>query len=69
MNERDEFAVKAAIKAMEDSAQREIVKQAVKELLAEYAKSFGWWSLRYIGVALIGALVLFILYANGWAKS
>lgn len=69
MNERDEQAVKAAIKAMEASEQREIVKQAVKELLAEYAKAFGWWSLRYLSVALIGAVILFILYANGWTKS
>lgn len=69
MNERDENAVKAAIKALEEGEQRALVKAAIKELLAEYVAKFGWWSSRTLGLLAIGALVLFILRVQGWVQS
>lgn len=69
MNERDESAVKEAVKAMAQSEQRAIVKAAIKELLSEYVAQFGWWSSRTLALLAIAALVLFILKVNGWAQS
>lgn len=45
---------------------KEVVKLAIKEWLDEQALLFGKMSLRWIGLALIGALVFFILTAQGW---
>ena len=64
MNERDEAAIKAAMKAMSHREQMDVVKAAVKELLADYAKAFGWWSLRCIAVAFVGAVFIFIVWTR-----
>lgn len=43
-------------------------KQAVKELMREQITEFGWWSLKTGGVAVVGAVILFVLWANGYGK-
>lgn len=68
MNERDETAIKAAIKDMDSRFLREIVKDAVKELVGDYVRLFGWWSLRTLSVAAVGAMIVAILWAAGYAK-
>lgn len=45
-----------------------IVKSAIKEWLDEQALKFGKWSLRWLALAALGALVYFILLAQGWHK-
>ncbi len=39
-------------------------KDAVKELLHESIAEFGWWSLKTIGTALLGATIMFIIYVE-----
>lgn len=68
MNERDEAAIKAAVKEMDSRLLREVIKDAVKELIAEYVRLFGWWSLRTLTVAAVGGLIMLALYAAGYAK-
>ena len=51
---------------MNDEKQKEIYKQAWKELINEVVQEFGWWSLKFIAVLLIGALIYFILTNQGW---
>ncbi len=68
MNERDETAIKAAIKDIDSRFLREIVKDAVKELVADYVRAFGWWSLRTISVAAVGGIIVLILWAAGYGK-
>lgn len=68
MNERDEKAIKAAIKDMDSRFLREVVKDAVKELVSDYVRLFGWWSLRTLSVAAVGAVIVGILWAAGYAK-
>ncbi len=68
MNERDEAAIKAAVKEMDSRLLREVIKDAVKELIDEYVRLFGWWSLRTLTVAAVGVLIMLALYAAGYAK-
>jgi hypothetical protein len=68
MNERDEAALKAAVKEMDSRLLREIVKDAVKELVGDYVRLFGWWSLRTMSVAAVGGIIVLILWAAGYAK-
>lgn len=68
MNERDEYATKQAIKAMADAQQRQLIKDAIKELLGEYVNTFGWWSTRTLALLVLGAAIMFVLQVNGWSK-
>lgn len=68
MHERDEHAIKEAVKAMTEAEQRKIVKEAIKELMGEYIRTFGWWSTRTLSLLVLGALILFILQVNGWTR-
>lgn len=45
-----------------------VVKEAIKEWLDAQAMVLGRWSLRFIGMAALGALTYFILTTNGWHK-
>lgn len=45
---------------------REGAKEGVKELTREYVQQFGYFSLKVLGVAGIGALITFILTMEGW---
>ncbi|MBN50001.1 MAG: hypothetical protein CMN85_10700 [Spongiibacteraceae bacterium] len=47
---------------------REGAKEGVKELMGDYVREFGWFSLRVLGVASIGAVITFILMMDGWKK-
>lgn len=42
------------------------VKAAIKEWLDEQALKFGKWTLRWIALAALGALLYFILTMQGW---
>ena len=44
-----------------------VVKAAIKEWLDEQTLKFGKWSLRWLGMATLGALVYFILIMKGWS--
>lgn len=44
-----------------------VVKVAIKEWLDEQTLKFGRWSLRWIAMAALGALLWFILTAQGWS--
>lgn len=66
MRERDGSVMKTVLREMDPHELRAIVKEAVSDLLGDYAKRFGWWSLRTIGVAGVGAVIVFILWANGY---
>ena len=44
-----------------------VVKAAIKEWLDEQTLKFGKWSLRWLALAALGALVYFILLAQGWS--
>lgn len=68
MRERDEAAIKQAIKNMDRAEMREVVKEAFRELVGDYVRAFGWWSMRTLAVAAIGAAIVGILYAAGYAK-
>lgn len=68
MNERDETTIKAAVRDMDAKVLREVVKDAFKELLADYVRQFGWWSLRTLSLAAIGAAIVGILWAAGYGK-
>jgi hypothetical protein len=48
---------------------KDAMKEAMKEWLDEKIMSFGKWSLRAIGAAIIVALVYFILTVNGWSHT
>lgn len=69
MNERDEAAVKEAIKEMDSRLLRDIVKDAVKELVGDYVRLFGWWSMRTLSVAAAGGVLVLILWAAGYVKA
>lgn len=45
---------------------KEAYKEAQKEWMDAKLQEVGKWSLRTIAVFAIGALVFFILWANGW---
>ena len=47
---------------------KEIVKQALRELLDEQLQAFGWFALKSIVLVIsVGALYLWLTY-NGWHK-
>jgi hypothetical protein len=62
----DEESIKAAIREIDDAAMRNIVKDAIKELVREQVAMFGVWSLQTFAVLLVGAAISAILWANGW---
>ena len=68
MNERDERAIKEAIKEMDSRVIRDVVKDAVKELVGEQVRLFGWWSLRTLGYAAVGAAIIAALWLAGFQK-
>lgn len=45
---------------------KEAMKEAFKEYVDEKVRQFGKWSLRTIAVAVLAALLYFILSINGW---
>lgn len=45
---------------------KEAFKAAMKEYLEEAVRKFGVWSIKTLGGLLVGALVYFVLTANGW---
>lgn len=45
---------------------KDAFKEAIKEYLDEKTQVFGKWSLRSLGVAVIVALLYFVLSVNGW---
>lgn len=47
--------------------QKEIIKEAFKEWLDEKAAEFGKWTLKFIGSAIFGAL-LYFLVTHGFIK-
>jgi hypothetical protein len=47
---------------------REDAKEGVKEFMQECMQNFGIFSLKFLGVAGLGALVIFILTMDGWKK-
>lgn len=50
---------------------RELVdaaKQGYKELVREYVGLFGWFALKTVGVAIIGALIVFLINYGGLGK-
>ena len=58
MNERDEKAIKdAAIAAVNRQQLREAVKEAYKEIVEDYVRKFGWWSLKTLAAIGTGALI------------
>lgn len=66
--ERDGEFIKQVLREMGADELRAVVKEAHRELLGEYAKAFGWWSLRTIALACVGAVIVFVLWANGYTK-
>ena len=63
--EPEEFDIKQAIRDIENKQMRQVVKDAIKELISEQAQAGGFWLIRVFAIALAGAGVLFILWANG----
>ena len=62
MNERDEKAAKDAAKEVITNEQlRSAVKDAYKELIGDYIRTFGWWSLKTLGAMAIGGIVALAL--------
>jgi hypothetical protein len=47
---------------------REGAKEGFKELTREYMQNFGVFSLKFLGVAGLGALIVFIITMDGWRK-
>lgn len=47
---------------------RAVVKEAISEKIDEYVRRFGWWSLRTISLACVSAVIVFVLWANGYTK-
>ena len=47
--------------------QKDLIKEAFKEWLDEKASQFGKWTLKYIGTAIVGAM-LYYLVVNGFLK-
>lgn len=45
---------------------RSVVKSAIKELIAEEAAAGGLWLFKAAAYMVVGAVVLFVLWANGW---
>lgn len=43
-------------------------KEAFKEMVREAITEFGKWSLKTLGVLLVGSLIVFVLWANGYVK-
>ena len=52
-----------------DEHQKEIYKEAWKELIGEYVQKFGWFSISTMALLLIGALLYFILTHSGWVHT
>lgn len=61
----EDFDIKNALRDLENKQMRQIVKDAIKELISEQVQAGGFWLIRVFGIALAGAGVLFILWANG----
>lgn len=58
MNERDEKALKDAAKeALNKQQLREAVKEAYREIVEDYVRKFGWWSLKTLAAIGTGALI------------
>lgn len=49
-----------------EAAQRRIVKEAIKEWMDEKFVDFGRWTFTAFLASLLGALIYFMLIANGW---
>jgi hypothetical protein len=49
-----------------DEHQKEIYKQAVKELINDYVQKWGWFSITTMALLLVSALIYFILNHIGW---
>lgn len=65
MNERDEKAVKDAAKeAITRQQLREAVKDAYKEIIEDYVRKFGWWSLKTLAAIGTGAIIAGAIYVQ-----
>jgi hypothetical protein len=60
--------MKAVLREMGPDELRAAVKEAFRELLGDYVRMFGWWSIRTIAVAGVGAVIVLILWAGGWKQ-
>jgi hypothetical protein len=52
---------------MQKEEQKSLIKEAFKEWLDEKAAQFGKWTFKYVGTAIVGAM-LYYLVTNGFIK-
>lgn len=45
---------------------KDAFKEAIREYMDDSVRAFGKWSLRTLGIAVIVALLYFVLSINGW---
>ena len=65
MNERDEKALKDAAKeALNKQQLREAVKEAYREIVEDYVRKFGWWSLKTLAAIGTGAIIAGAIYVQ-----
>lgn len=53
---------------MTEEEMKKAMKEALKEWLDEKYMSLGKWSMSAFAAAVLGALIYFILWSNGWKK-
>lgn len=53
---------------LDKEAQKDLIKEAIKEWLSEQVTEFGWWTLKTIGIAAFAGLVYLALISQGWKK-
>lgn len=53
---------------MDQDEMKLAMKEAIKEWMDEKYAAFGKWAFASIAVAAFGALIYFILSANGWHR-
>lgn len=47
---------------------KEAVKEAFKEWVDEKVQAFGWWSLKTIGMLIVGAILYFFVQTHGFKR-
>ena len=53
---------------MSREEEKQLLKEALKEWLDDKLSEFGWFSIKTLVIAAMGALVYFILLMNGWTR-